>query len=70
MRQKQRKEQDVEDMIPVSAKLLGVSKPTLRRWDGIEKFKARRPQINAYRRYLRDDAMKLRKRILEGERAP
>lgn len=71
MRRKQRTTPGPEDLITIAeaAKLLGVSEPTLRRWDGIGKFKARRHPINAYRMYLRDDVMKLRKRIVEGERA-
>jgi excisionase family DNA binding protein len=72
MREKQRTAPPgPEDFITIAeaAKLLGVSEPTLRRWDGIGKFKARRHPINAYRMYLRDDVMRLRKRIVKGERA-
>lgn len=59
------------DLITIAeaARLLGVSQPTLRRWDELGKFAARRHPINAYRMYLRDEVMKLRKRIVDGERA-
>lgn len=59
------------DLITIAeaAKLLGVSLPTLRRWDESGKFLARRHPINAYRMYLRDDVMRLRKKIVRGERA-
>ena len=65
------KNPDPADLLTIAeaAKLLGVSQPTLRRWDDIGKFKARRHPINAYRMYLREDVLKLRKRIVEGERA-
>jgi len=55
--------------IAEAAKLLGVSQPTLRRWDELGKFKARRHPMNSYRMYLRDEVMTLRKKIVEGERA-
>lgn len=60
-----------EDLITIAeaARLLCVSQPTMRRWDDIGKFSARRHPINGYRMYLLDDVMKLRKRIVEGERA-
>jgi DNA-binding transcriptional MerR regulator len=59
------------DLITIAetAKLLRVSLPTLRRWDKSGKFAARRHPINSYRMYLRDDVLKLRKKIVEGERA-
>jgi len=55
--------------IAEAAKLLAVSLPTLRRWDESGKFRARRHPMNGYRMYLRDDVMKLRQRIVQGERA-
>ena len=55
--------------IAEAAKLLAVSLPTLRRWDESGKFRARRHPMNGYRMYLREDVMKLRQRIVEGERA-
>lgn len=60
-----------EDLITIAeaAKLLGVSQPTLRRWDELGKFKARRHPINSYRMYLVEDVLKLRKKIVEGEKA-
>jgi excisionase family DNA binding protein len=59
------------DLITIAeaAKLLAVSLPTLRRWDESGKFPARRHPINSYRMYLRADVMRLRKRIVAGERA-
>lgn len=62
---------DPSDLITIAeaAKLLGVSLPTMRRWDESGKFPARRHPINSYRMYLRDDVMKLRKKIVDGARA-
>ncbi len=59
------------DLITIAeaATLLGVSIQTTRRRDESGKFRARRRPINGYRQYARTDAMKLRKRIIEGERA-
>ena len=66
-----RKQPDLADLITIAeaAKLLGVSLPTLRRWDGSGKFPARRHPMNSYRMYARDDVMRLRKKIIAGERA-
>lgn len=50
-----------------AAKLLGISQPTLRRWDDTGKFPARRHPINGYRMYWLEDVMKLRKKIVDGE---
>jgi excisionase family DNA binding protein len=55
--------------IAEAAKILAVSLPTLRRWDENGKFPARRHPINGYRMYLRRDVMRLRKKIVDGERA-
>jgi len=52
-----------------AADLLGVSLPTLRRWDEAGKFKARRHPINGYRLYAMVDVLKLRKKIVEGKAA-
>lgn len=52
-----------------AADLLGVSLPTLRRWDEAWKFKARRHPINGYRLYAKADVLKLRKKIVEGKAA-
>lgn len=52
-----------------AAVLLGVSLPTLRRWDESGKFRARRHPMNSYRMYLRAEVLKLRKRIVEGQAA-
>lgn len=46
-----------------AAALLGVSAPTLRRWDALGKFKARRHPINGYRLYREADVLHLRERI-------
>jgi excisionase family DNA binding protein len=55
-----------EDIITIkeAAHLLGVSQPTLRRWDDAGKFKARRHRINGYRLYDRGKVLAMRKRIL------
>ncbi len=50
------------------AHLLGVSEPTLRRWDEAGKFPARRHPINGYRLYDRATVLKLRRKIW-GSRA-
>lgn len=66
-----RKRPDPADLITIAeaARLLAVSLPTLRRWDDSGKFRARRHPINGYRMYAKDDVMRLRKKIVEGERA-
>lgn len=66
---RRRREPKPEDLITIraAADLLGVSLPTLRRWDESGKFPARRHPINDYRMYLRDDVMKLRKTIVQGK---
>lgn len=46
-----------------AADLLGVSVPTLRRWDDAGKFRAKRHPINGYRLYRRADVLKLKKQI-------
>lgn len=55
--------------IATAPKLIGVSLPTMRRWDKTGKFPARRHPINGYRLYLRTDVMKLRKQIVDGRAA-
>jgi excisionase family DNA binding protein len=52
--------------ISEAAELLGVSLPTLRRWDEAGKFKARRHPMSRYRLYRRADVLKLRARIEKG----
>ena len=49
--------------IKEAAKLLGVSEPTLRRWDEAGKFKAHRHPINGYRLYDKARVLAMRKRI-------
>lgn len=56
-------------LIKDAAEILGVSEMTLRRWDNAGKFRARRHPMNGYRMYRRDDVLKLRRKIVEGERA-
>jgi excisionase family DNA binding protein len=50
--------------IKEAASLLGVSEPTLRRWDELGKFTARRHPINGYRLYDRAKVLAMRKKIL------
>lgn len=52
-----------------AADLLGVSLPTMRRWDEAGKFKARRHPINGYRLYAKADVVRLRKKIVAGRAA-
>jgi excisionase family DNA binding protein len=52
-----------------AAHLLGVSVPTMRRWDDGGKFVAKRHPINGYRMYRKADVLRLRKKILEGRAA-
>jgi excisionase family DNA binding protein len=54
-----------EDIITIkqAAHLLGVSEPTLRRWDEAGKFRARRHPINGYRLYDRAKVLAMRKKI-------
>jgi len=49
--------------IKEAARLLGVSEPTLRRWDALRKFPARRHPINGYRLYERAKVLAMRKKI-------
>jgi excisionase family DNA binding protein len=62
------REIDPAELLTVAeaAVLLGISQPTLRRWDDAGKFPARRHPINGYRMYLKADVMKLRRKIVEG----
>ena len=53
--------------IAEAAALLGVSQPTLRRWDALAKFRARRHPINGYRMYLRAEVLYI---VDEPERPP
>jgi excisionase family DNA binding protein len=49
--------------IKEAARLLGVSEPTLRRWDDLGKFTARRHPVNGYRLYVRSKVLAMRKKI-------
>jgi len=57
-------EQSAIITIKEAASILGVSEPTLRRWDDAGKFKARRHPINGYRLYDRAKVLAMRKKIL------
>jgi excisionase family DNA binding protein len=61
-----RKDSPDPDIITIkeAAHLLGVSEPTLRRWDEAGKFRARRHPINGYRLYERGKVLAMRKKIL------
>lgn len=50
-----------------AAKLLGVSVPTLRRWDDSGKSQTKRHPINGYRLYRRADVLGLQKKIVDGQ---
>jgi excisionase family DNA binding protein len=49
--------------IKEAASLLGVSEPTLRRWDRLGKLQARRHPVNGYRLYERGLVLAMRSRI-------
>ena len=51
-----------------AAENLGVSPSTLRNWDRVGKFKARRHPLNSYRLYLREDLKKLLDKVNQKER--
>jgi len=55
--------------IKQAAAILGVAEVTLRRWDGLGKFKARRHPMNGYRLYSERDVLRLRDRIVSGRAA-
>lgn len=59
-----------QDLLTIreAADLLGVSLPTLRRWDASGKFPARRHPINGYRMYSRADVLRLRAQIVREAR--
>lgn len=52
--------------ISEAARLLGVSLPTLRRWDTSGRFRSRRHPINGYRQYREADVRRLRDEIVAG----
>jgi DNA-binding transcriptional MerR regulator len=52
--------------IKETAKILGVSEVTLRRWDSSGKFSPHRHPLNGYRCYRREDVLRMRKRIETG----
>jgi DNA-binding transcriptional MerR regulator len=52
--------------IKQAADILGVAEVTLRRWDALGKFKARRHPMNHYRLYAERDVIRLRDRIDAG----
>lgn len=52
--------------ISEAAEVLGVSQPTLRRWDRAGKFTPHRHPINGYRLYKRAEVMRLKKSIERG----
>jgi site-specific DNA-methyltransferase (adenine-specific) len=55
--------------IKAAANILGVAEVTLRRWDALGKFKARRHPMNNYRVYTERDVLRLRERIWTGTAA-
>jgi DNA-binding transcriptional MerR regulator len=55
--------------IKQAAEILGVAEVTLRRWDTLGKFKARRHPMSNYRMYVERDVLRLRDRILAGRAA-
>lgn len=66
--QKKRSE-GVDSLVTIAeaAALLGVSLPTLRRWDAAGKFEARRHPINGYRLYRRTEVERLQQAIAGGD---
>jgi DNA-binding transcriptional MerR regulator len=61
-----KKDEHLSEILTIkeTAQLLGVSEPTLRRWDELGKFVARRHPINGYRLYDRAKVTAMRKKIL------
>lgn len=59
------KGEDLAEILTIkeAARLLGVSEPTMRRWDELGKFRARRHPINGYRLYDRAKVLAMRKKI-------
>jgi DNA-binding transcriptional MerR regulator len=55
--------------IKEAATILGVAEVTLRRWDALGKFRARRHPMNGYRMYIERDVLRLRDRIWSGSAA-
>jgi DNA-binding transcriptional MerR regulator len=55
--------------IKETAKILGVSEVTLRRWDKAGKFSPHRHPLNRYRCYRREDVLRLRRQIESGKAA-
>jgi DNA-binding transcriptional MerR regulator len=55
--------------IKQAAEILDVAEVTLRRWDALGKFKARRHPMNGYRIYAEKDVLRLRDRIWSGRAA-
>jgi excisionase family DNA binding protein len=55
-------------LIAEAAEVLGVSEPTLRRWDASGRFPARRHPINGYRLFDREAVLRLRDEILADAR--
>jgi excisionase family DNA binding protein len=60
-----KKDDEAPEIITIkeAARLLGVSEPTLRRWDDRGSFTARRHPINGYRLYDRAKVLAMRKKI-------
>ena len=60
------RQQEPADLLTIqdAARLLGVSVPTMRRWDDSGKFAAKRHPISGYRLYSRGAVLRLRKQIL------
>lgn len=58
-------DEDLPEILTIkdAARILGVSEPTLRRWDELGKFTARRHPINGYRLYDRAKVLAMRKKI-------
>lgn len=53
--------------IKQAANILGVAEVTLRRWDALGKFKARRHPMNNFRVYDERAVLRLRQRIWTGK---
>ncbi len=58
-------DEDLPEILTIkdAARILEVSEPTLRRWDELGKFTARRHPINGYRLYDRAKVLAMRKKI-------
>ncbi|MBK7583777.1 MAG: hypothetical protein IPI67_26735 [Myxococcales bacterium] len=66
-----RRQAEPADLVTIAQaeELLAASVPMLQRWDESGKCRGPRQPLASYRAHLRDDILKLGRRLVEGERA-